>query len=303
MLTYILLLAGLVLLFVGGDWLVKGASAIAARLNVPPMIVGLTIVGFGTSTPELLVSLEAALSGQPGIGNVIGSNIANILLIGGITALVAPLLTPFAPLKRDLTVMICATLALPLVLWSGTIGPTEGSLLLLGLAGYLFVSIRNIDRSSPAAPTTLSTAKAIGLMLLGLGALVYGADLLVGSASALARTFGISEAMIGLSIVAVGTSLPELATSLTAALRGQRDIAIGNIIGSNIFNLLFILGLTALISPIPVAARFLTIDTPVVLIATLFLGALVALKGQISRRTGVTMLLSYLGYIGLTAQL
>ena len=297
MLIYISLLAGLVLLFVGGDWLVKGASAIAARLHVPPMIVGLTIVGFGTSTPELLVSLEAALSGQSGIaiGNVIGSNIANILLIGGVTALVAPLLTPFAPLKRDLTVMICATLALPLVLWSGSIGAIEGSLLL--------VSIRNIDRSSPAVPTSVSTAKSIGLMLLGLGALVYGADLLVGSASTLARTFGISEAMIGLSIVAVGTSLPELATSLTAALRGQRDIAIGNIIGSNIFNLLFILGLTAVISPIPVAARFLPVDTPVVLLATLFLGALVALKGQINRPTGAIMLLSYLGYIGLTAQL
>ena len=305
MLIYISLLAGLVLLFVGGDWLVKGASAIAARLHVPPMIVGLTIVGFGTSTPELLVSLEAALSGQSGIaiGNVIGSNIANILLIGGVTALVAPMLTPFAPLKRDLTVMICATLALPLVLWSGSIGAIEGSLLLLGLAGYLLVSARNIDRSSPAVPTSVSTAKSIGLMLLGLGALAYGADLLVGSASTLARTFGISEAMIGLSIVAVGTSLPELATSLTAALRGQRDIAIGNIIGSNIFNLLFILGLTAVISPIPVAARFLPVDTPVVLLATLFLGALVALKGQINRPTGAIMLLSYLGYIGLTAQL
>ena len=302
MLTYILLIAGLALLFMGGDWLVKGATSIAIRLNVPPMIVGLTIVGFGTSTPELLVSL---LSGQSAIaiGNVIGSNIANILLIGGITALVAPLVTPFAPLKRDLTVMICATLALPLVLWSGTIGPVEGILLLLGLAGFLILSVRNIDRSITIDTTTLSSAKSIGLIVFGLGALIYGADLLVGSASTLARTFGISEAMIGLSIVAVGTSLPELATSLTAALRGQRDIAIGNIIGSNIFNLLFILGLTALISPIPVAARFLTIDTPVVTFTTLLIATLIALNGQIGRISGIIMLLIYGLYLALTAAL
>lgn len=305
MLTYALLIIGLGLLFLGGDWLVHGASAIATRYGVPPMIVGLTIVGFGTSTPELLVSVQAAINGQSGIaiGNVIGSNIANILLIGGITALIAPMLTPLKPLQRDLFVMLAATLALPLVLWSGHIGVIEGLFLLTGLIAFLILSLRSIDRTDTADIISLPLWKSALGILIGLGALMLGANLLVSSASTIARTYGVSEAMIGLSIVAIGTSLPELATSVTAALRGQRDIAIGNIIGSNIFNILFILGLTAVIAPIPAAARFLALDTPIVIGATLLLAAVIALRGQIGRITGGVMVLVYLCYIGGTASL
>ncbi len=305
MLTYVILLAGLILLFLGGDWLVKGASTLATRYGVPPMIVGLTIVGFGTSTPELLVSVQAALKGQSGIaiGNVIGSNIANILLIGGITALIAPMLTPFQPLKRDLAIMLAATLALPFILWSGTIGIVEGTVLLAGLATFLILSVRSIKNGEKPETVTTPLWQSTLYIIIGLTALMFGANLLVESASTIARTYGISEAMIGLSIVAVGTSLPELATSAIAALRGQREIAIGNIIGSNIFNLLFILGLTAVITPIPAAARFLTLDTPVLIGATLFLTAAIILRGQIGRITGGAMLAAYLLYIGGTAGL
>lgn len=305
MLTYLLLALGLVLLFLGGDWLVIGASTLATRYGVPPMIVGLTIVGFGTSTPELLVSVQAALNGQSGIaiGNVIGSNIANILLIGGVTAVIAPMLTPFQPLKRDLTIMLLATLCLPLILWSGSIGIIEGSVLLAGLAAFLMLSLRSIQKNeNPETNTTPLWQSALGIVV-GLVALMIGANLLVQSASTIARTYGISEAMIGLSVVAIGTSLPELATSVIAALRGQREIAIGNIIGSNIFNLLFILGLTAVITPIPAAIRFLTLDTPVLIGATAFLVAAIYLRGQIGRVIGTGMIGAYLFYIGSTAGL
>jgi cation:H+ antiporter len=302
MFTYGLLVLGLVGLFLGGDWLVRGASAIALRFAVPPLVVGLTIVGFGTSTPELLVSLRAASDGLAGIaiGNVVGSNIANIALILGIAAVVAPPTARFADLRRDLLWMTGAALVLPLIFWSGFVGPFEGLVLIAGLGIYLWSSFNAL---SPALPSTAvqparpALLPAIGFTVAGLIAVMLGASALVDSASTIARELGVSDAMIGLSIVAIGTSLPELATTVSAALKGQRDIALGNVIGSNIFNIFAILGVTAIITPIDVDLRFLTFDTPVLIGLTALIVAVIAIRGQLSRGFGALLIAGYICYI------
>jgi cation:H+ antiporter len=305
MITYLILIGGLLGLFLGGDWLVKGASGLALRFGVAPMIVGLTVVGFGTSTPELLVSLNAALGGQPGIaiGNVIGSNIANILLVLGTAAVIGPIVLRFADVRKDLFWMTGAVLILPFVFWSGEVGLLEGLVLVGALAVYLFLSLKGSRNELEDMEVPTSLWLNIGLTLLGLAAVLVGAHYLVQSASIIARQFDVSEAMIGLSIVAIGTSLPELATTVMAAIRGQRDIALGNIVGSNIFNILAILGITAIVTPIPVDARFLNVDTPVVIGITLLLLMLVFFVGRMSRLVGAGMLVAYAAYIGLTAGL
>jgi cation:H+ antiporter len=305
MITYLILVGGLLGLFLGGDWLVKGASGLALRFGVAPMIVGLTVVGFGTSTPELLVSLNAALGGQPGIaiGNVIGSNIANILLVLGTAALIGPLILKFEDVKKDLFWMVGAVLILPYVFWSGEVGLVEGLVLVAALVVYLFISLKGSRNELEDMEIVTSLWLNIGLVLLGLAAVLAGAHYLVQSASIIAREFGVSEALIGLSIVAIGTSLPELATTVMAAIRGERDIALGNIVGSNIFNILAILGITAVVIPIPVDARFLNVDTPVVIGITLLLLALVYFVGRMNRFVGAGMLVSYVAYIALTAGL
>ena len=302
MFTYGLLVLGLVGLFLGGDWLVRGASAIALRFAVPPLVVGLTIVGFGTSTPELLVSLRAASDGLAGIaiGNVVGSNIANIALILGIAAVVAPPAARFADLRRDLLWMTGAALVLPLIFWSGFVGPFEGLVLIAGLGIYLWSSFNAL---SPALPSTAgqparpALLPAIGFTVAGLVAVMLGASALVDSASTIARELGVSDAMIGLSIVAIGTSLPELATTVSAALKGQRDIALGSVIGSNIFNIFAILGVTAIITPIDVDLRFLTFDTPVLIGLTALIVAVIAIRGQLSRGFGALLIAGYICYI------
>jgi cation:H+ antiporter len=305
MLTYLILAFGLLALFLGGDFLVKGASGLALRLGLSPMVIGLTVVGFGTSAPELLVSLNAALGGQAGIaiGNVVGSNIANSLLILGLAAVLAPVTVTFAAIRRDLFWMAGATLLLPVVLWSGDLGLIEGLVLVAGLAAFLVLSLRNgapaDDDIAPVGPLWQSLGFALG----GLVAIMAGAHYLVQSATIIARDFGISEAMIGLSIVAIGTSLPELATTIVAVIRGQRDIAVGNVIGSNIFNVLGILGITAVVTPIPVAARFLQVDIPFLMGLTAFIIGLLWLTGKIGRVAGIAMLLAYVGYLAATAGL
>lgn len=306
MLTYLMLALGFVGLFLGGDWLVKGASGIALRFGVAPMIVGLTIVGFGTSTPELLVSLTAAFGGQAGIaiGNVVGSNIANLLLILGIAAVIAPISVAFDSIRRDLLWMTAAVLILPVLFWSGTVGLIEGLLMVTGLVVYLAISLRGAnstpDDDLPAGDSLLKSGVFVGLGLL---AVVLGAHFLVESATIIARDFGVSEAMIGLSIVAIGTSLPELATTVMAVIRGQRDIAVGNVIGSNIFNVLGILGITALLTPIPLAPRFLSVDTPILIAVTVAVVALIWARGSIGRLAGAAMLAGYALYIGGTVNL
>ena len=296
--TLALLILGLAGLFFGGDWLVKGASGIAQRFRVSPLLIGLTIVGFGTSTPELMVSLEAALIDRPGIaiGNVIGSNIANILLILGLSAAIGPLAAPFVKLRRDLAWMLAAAaLTLPLF-WSGFVGRLEGLILVTGIAAYVLTNLRQVGNEAASDEALAPLWRAVLLAVFGLGLVLVGARLLVDSASELARAFGVSEAVIGLTIVAVGTSLPELATSVIAALRGEREIALGNVIGSNIFNVFAILGLTALIAPIPVEPRFMTTDVPVMLAASLLLIAALWLNDGLSRRAGLVFLGLYAAY-------
>lgn len=299
---YIYVVAGLLGLFFGGEALVRGSVGIARRMAIPPLLIGLTVVGFGTSTPELLVSVEAAWRGVPdiAIGNIVGSNIANILLIVGLTSLVWPIRVSGASLRRDTAVMVVAAVALVPIFAMGEIGRLPGFLLVAALAGYLAWAYRQSgdagaeDADMPAPASSLVS----GLWIVaGLIALMFGARFLVDGAASIARGFGVSEAFIGLTIVAVGTSLPELATSVIAAFRRQSEIAIGNIVGSNIFNVLGILGVTALIAPVPVADRFLTFDLPVMIVASLILTGLLLMRPIIGRGTGLAVLAAYAAYV------
>ncbi len=299
---YLYILAGLIGLFFGGEALVRGSVGIARRVEISPLLIGLTVVGFGTSTPELLVSVDAAWRGVPDIalGNVIGSNIANSLLIVGISAMVWPIRVTGSTLRRDTLVMMAAALALVPAFALGQVGRLAGLILVAGLVAYLVRAYR----SSGAAlapeiemPIPPSTLNSVLWVVAGLAALMFGARFLVDGAVAVARGYGVSEAFIGLSIVAVGTSLPELATSLIAAFRRQSEIAIGNIVGSNIFNLLGILGVTALITPIPVASRFLTFDLPAMIAVGLVLTVLLLTRPVIGRWIGLAMLSGYAGYL------
>ena len=264
--VYLLALAGLVLLFVGGESLVKGSVAVARRLGLSELLIGLTLVGFGTSVPELVTSLQAVQSGAVGvaIGNVVGSNIANILLILGLAALLAPIITQPRALARDMTVMVLATLALIVLCWFGDFSRLAGALLFGALLAYVIGSVVMDRRNTAASRLHADEAETvhapnsllIGLVLAvaGIVGVVVGANLLVTNATIIARDFGVSDAVIGLSLVAVGTSLPELATSVMAAIRGKTDVAVGNIIGSNIFNVLGILGISALVKPFSIAS-------------------------------------------------
>jgi len=299
---YLYLIAGLLGLFFGGEALVRGSVGIARRMAIPPLLIGLTVVGFGTSTPELLVSVDAAWRGVPDIalGNIVGSNIANILLIIGLSALVWPIRVTGATLRRDTAVMMAAALALLPLFALGQMGRLSGLVLVAGLVGYLVWAYRQPGEAEPEdadLPAPASTLVSALWVIGGLVLLMAGARFLVDGAVSIARGYGISEAFIGLTIVAVGTSLPELATSLIAALRRQSEIAIGNIVGSNIFNVLGILGVTALITPIPVAARFLTFDLPVMIGASLVLTALLLTRPVIGRGFGVAMLAGYAAYV------
>jgi len=298
--TYLLFAVGLAALYFGGEYLVRGASSIARHYNLSPMVIGLTVVGFGTSAPEMLVSVQAALKGQPAIaiGNVLGSNIANVLLILGISALIAPLLIPVRKLWRDLGFMLLATAVIWVMLLDGNVTRLDGVILLVGLAVFLVTAFWTGQQepdpdAAPPAPMLNATLMTLG----GLVVLVIGARLLVDSSTTIARSYGISEAVIGLTIVAVGTSLPELATSVIAALRKQTEIAVGNIVGSNIFNIFAILGTTAMLAPIPSEARFAAIDMPWVAASAIGLTLLAALFGGLPRVVGVLLLVAYGGYI------
>ncbi|MEH6834612.1 MULTISPECIES: calcium/sodium antiporter [Falsihalocynthiibacter] len=299
---YFYLFVGLLGLFFGGEALVRGSVGIARRLAIPPLLIGLTVVGFGTSTPELLVSVDAAWRGVPDIalGNIIGSNIANILLIVGLSALVWPIKVMGATLRRDTAVMMSVAIFLVPIFAFGQMTRLSGLVLFGVLVAYLIwaylksgEAAAEDDSLEPPASTLVSVLWVIG----GLVALMVGARFLVDGAVSIARGYGISEAFIGLTIVAVGTSLPELATSLIAAVRRQSEIAIGNIIGSNIFNVLGILGVTALIAPIPVASRFLTFDLPVMIAVSLVLTLLLLTRPVIGRGVGGVMLAGYAAYV------
>ncbi|MFN6952513.1 MAG: calcium/sodium antiporter [Albidovulum sp.] len=312
--VYLMFAAGLVGLIGGGELLIRGSVAVAQRLMVPPLVIGLTIIGFGTSTPELLVSIQAALAEAPAIaiGNVVGSNIANVLLILGTSALFVVVPMPLAPMRRDFAVMFAAMFVLWAMLFTGSISRIFGAILVVGLALYLWQALTatrtpgpkepDIDPALAAALVAPPLWKSLPAVIAGLVILMVGARLLVDSATEIARTFGVSEAVIGLTIVAVGTSLPELSTSILAALRRQPELAVGNILGSNVFNILCILGVTALVSPIPADPRFARLDMVFAFGAALAMLAFAGLRGKIGRLGGAGLLASYVGYLALVAQ-
>ncbi|SDG53617.1 cation:H+ antiporter [Limimonas halophila] len=310
--TWLAVTAGLAVLLAGGQAFVHGSTGVARQLGLSPLLIGLTLVGFGTSLPELVTSVQAARVGAPGIavGNVVGSNIANLLLIGGLAAVVTPIAVARTALWRDGGVMLAASLACAGVLATGVVTRWMGALLVLALVAYLIAAYRHERRAGPTAAhdaaADLPAARAIphrllagvALAALGLAGVVAGADLLVTGAVAVARGAGLSEAAIGLTLVALGTSLPELAVSTIAAARGHTDVAVGNILGSNTFNLLGILGVTGAIAPIAVPASVARLDVWLMLgVSALFL-ALAASRAGVARWEGALLLLAYGGYLG-----
>jgi cation:H+ antiporter len=272
MMTYLMLTAGLALLVLGADTLVKGASRIAAGFGISPLIIGLTIVAFGTSAPEMAISVSSALKGEADIavGNVVGSNIFNVLFILGVSALITPLLVSKQLVRLDVPVMVGVSFLAFAFSLDGRISFLEGAALFGGILAYLALLFR-IGRSSneegEAIEKSTHWAVDIALIVVGLALLVLGSRWLVTSAVTIAEAMGVSSLVIGLTIVAAGTSLPEVATSIIATIRGQRDIAVGNVVGSNIFNILAVLGLTAMVAPggLPVSAAAINFDFPVML--------------------------------------
>ena len=304
MFLHILMLAGgLILLTIGAEYLVRGAISLANRLGMPPLLIGLTVVGFGTSMPELLVSLQAALGGAPAIavGNVVGSNTANILLILGVAAAISPIAARIPNLKRDLVMMLLAAVVMLGMGWWGVVNFWLGLTSFAALAAYLswvtHTDRRRMTEEEAELVVKIAGWKEAVFILGGLGALFFGADLLIDAATAIARGFGISEAVIGLTIVAVGTSLPELATSVVAAFRRHAEVALGNVVGSNIFNILGILGITAMVVPVPVENTMAAFDIPFMLAVSLALTALILATGRISRGAGAAMVAAYTGYV------
>jgi cation:H+ antiporter len=335
MLDWLLLLAGLALLAGGAEALVRGASRLASSLGVTPLVIGLTVVGCGTSMPEVVVSAIASANGEPAIalGNVLGSNIANSGLILAIAALILPMRCDMQLLRRDAPIMILVTIVVLALSWTGRIGRVEGLLMLAGLGAFVWLTLRWARLEPPAIEAefaafehdrgwlVLSEPQAReGLpadteanrrrlqrqrilhciwIALGIALLVGGGHLLVESASALARRFGISDAVIAVTLVAVGTSLPELATSVVAALRREADISVGNIIGSNIFNLLGVLGLAAAIRPVPVPAAVRDFDL-LWMAAFAAATALILRTGhKVTRLEGAALLAAYTVFVAL----
>ncbi len=303
-------LLGLVILVLAGDALVKGAVNLSLRLGVPALIVSLTIVAFGTSAPELIISINAILDDVPGIalGNVVGSNTANILLVLGVPALLATMHTSECETRKSYLQMLFATFLFISICFFGPIRWWHGLILLGGLAIMLLTAFLDVRRHRsdgiPAADEDVEGAdpsiagwRIAVYLLLGLAGLPLGAELLVSGSVNIARTFGLSESVIGLTLVAIGTSLPELATTVMAALRRQADVALGNVIGSNMFNLLAIIGIAALVGPIPVDPAFLAFDLWIMLGASLLLIPFVFLKKDITRLWGIILSGLYLAYM------
>ncbi|MDX1497220.1 MAG: calcium/sodium antiporter [Salinisphaeraceae bacterium] len=311
MLNALYLLLGIGLLTAGGEALIRGALGVSKRLGVSPLLSGLVIVGFGTSMPEMVVSVDAVISGQPdiAIGNVVGSNIANILLILGLCALITPLSVSATALGRDAIVVIVTSLLFVGLAWGVGLAQIDGFILLAALAAYLIWAYLS-EKNSPAPSGVMHEAEAaeinvlpgslawsIGTTVLGLALLIAGSQVLLKGAVGIAELFGVSQAVIGLTLVAVGTSLPELTISVVAALRRHADVAVGNILGSNIFNLLGILGVSALVQPLAVSGRIASFDQWVMLGLSVLLFAFLYTGRRLSRLEGGILLGGYLAYV------
>lgn len=310
--TIVFLILGLILLVGGAEYLVRGASNLAISAGISSLVVGLTVVAFGTSSPELAVSVMSAYKGQAdlALGNVVGSNIFNVLFILGLSALIVPLVVAQQLVRFDVPLMIGVSVLLLLLGLDGNIGRLDGLLLFSGVVAYTLFLIRQSRRESSAAVKAqyesefsgnakVGWLKNIALVLGGLAALILGSKWLVDSAVAIAQSFGVSELVIGLTIVAAGTSMPEVATSVIAAIRGERDIAVGNVVGSNIFNILCVLGLSAVVSPagIEVSSAALRFDIPVMIAVAVACLPVFFSGYQISRGNGVAFLAFYAAYL------
>jgi cation:H+ antiporter len=311
--SVLILLAGLAVLVLGADLLVRGAAGLAARLGISPLIVGLTIVAFGTSAPEVAVSLKASFAGQPDIavGNVVGSNIFNILFILGVSAVITPLVVHQKMVRVDVPIMIGASILMWALCRDGTISRTDGAILFAGIVTYTGAAVVLARRESAqikqeyaeampeGAPGPKPMWLQIALIVGGLVLCVLGAQWLVDASVTIARSLGVSELIIGLTIVAAGTSLPEVATSIVAAIKGQRDIAVGNVVGSNIFNIFSILGITGLVAPtaLVVSPAALAFDIPVMIAVALACLPVFFTGHEIRRWEGALFLFAYLAYL------
>ena len=301
---YVLIIAGLFLLALGGEALVRGAVWLALRLNVSPLLIGLTVVAWGTSTPELIVSVNASMSGNDGIavGNVVGSNIVNILLILGLAAVISPMTLPKRAIGRDaLFALVAAGLFAFIALRQPVFGFDEGVVflvVLLGMGLFAYAQERAVvEDVANEPPLRHSMVVDILLLATGLGLLAVGADMLVEGSVSVARDFGLSETVIGLTLVAVGTGLPELATTVVAAFRGRAGISVGNIMGSNIYNILAILGVTALVAPLKIDPKIVAVDMWVMIGATLVLFVPLLFGNRVGRLYGLLLIGGYVTYV------
>lgn len=307
---FLLVAGGVGALYFGAEWLVRGAAGLAERFGVPPVVVGLTVVSLGTSAPELTVSIIAALGGNPdvAVGNVLGSNLANIGLVLGLTALITPLNVHAQVVRREIPAMFVFTLVAFPVLFDLEVSRGDGVILVSMLVGYLILLLRAardepeevvaefksyVTEEAPAEADPPGVWRLIGLILIGGVLLVAGGRAIVTGATVIAQAAGIPDLLIGMTVVAIGTSLPELATSVVAALRDEADIAVGNVVGSNIFNLGTVLGITALVTPIPVSADVLTFHYPAVLMLTLLVVPFARSRMRVGRWEGAVLLALY----------
>lgn len=304
MIQVLLLAVGFVLLVKGADWFVEGAASIADKFGIPQIVIGLTIVAMGTSAPEAAVSISAALKGSAEItiGNVVGSNIMNVLVILGLTAVICKVPVQKTTVHYEIPMVIFMTVLMAACgLLNNVVGRLEGIILLTCMVVYLMYLMRlakrgaSYDETLDEVAENSSMARLIVLVIVGVAAIVWGSDIAVNAATAIARIFGMSERLIGLTIVALGTSLPELVTSATAAMKGNSDIAVGNIVGSNLFNIMFVVGVTAVITPVVYCSDFM-VDSAVAIGAVVLLLLCVFRKKMLNRLHGIIMLACYGGY-------
>ena len=299
MMSYLFLVIGFLLLIKGADWFVEGASSLAKSLKIPAVIIGLTIVAMGTSAPEASVSLNAALAGNNdiAISNVVGSNIFNQLIVVGMCAVIIPLVTSQDILKRDMPINILISIILGIMIFDGKLSRFEGIVLLVGMVVYILEMIRSAlkNRVEEDDLKTMPLYKTLIFIVVGLACVIYGGDLVVNHASLIATSLGLSQNFIGLTIVAVGTSLPELVTSLVATRKGENELALGNVIGSNIFNILFILGLSATVSPLNVLTESL-VDTIVLTIVSMGMMWFARTRGEVNKKEGWFCIVLYVVY-------
>lgn len=315
MMMYLQVIGGFIILVVAAEAMVRGAVILAEKMGISPMVIGMTVVAFGTSAPELMVSLQAALNGSTGLamGNIVGSNIANIWLILGASCLVTPILAKPDAMKRDVILLMGGSLLFTGLCLQGTLSVLAGGVLLAVFLSFLGVSyfrekadpdlqkehLEELEELEKGMPKSVPIALAA--TIIGVAGLAFGADLLVAGGSEIARSFGVSEEVIGLTLFAFGTSLPELAASVVAAYRGHPDVAIGNVVGSNIFNMMLVGGIVALVTPIPVPGQVLSFDIWVMLIATLMLLPVLLGWMKLDRKYAFLFFVIYIGYVGAQA--